>query len=220
MRLHRTGITPILVLLAGVLAIFLLINTLFPVQTIFHMVLYAIGAVFMFFVIRFFRFPDRSVVVDPDAVYSGADGKVVAIEKVHVDEYFNDERMQVSVFMSPVNVHINWSPIAGEVTYRKYHPGKFMVAFNPKSSLVNEHTSFVVKDNKNREVMMRQIAGALARRILLEPKEGARLEQGGVVGMIRFGSRVDLLLPVNARVEVNIGDVVKGTGTVIARLSE
>ena len=220
MRLHRTGITPILVLLAGVLAIFVILNKLFPIQTIFHMVLYATGAVFMFFVVRFFRFPHRTAKKDPEAVYSGADGKVVAIEKIHVDEYFKDERIQVSVFMSPVNVHINWSPIAGTVVYRKYHPGKFLVAFNPKSSLVNEHTSFVVKDEKNREVMMRQIAGALARRILLEPEEGSQLEQAGVVGMIRFGSRVDLLLPLNAEVKVNIGDVVKATSTVIARLPE
>lgn len=218
MRIHRTGITPILFLLAGVLLVLYLVNLAFPVQTIIHMVLYAVGAVFMFLVVRFFRFPYRSSEINDELVYSGADGKVVAVEKVHVDEYFDDERIQVSVFMSPVNVHINWSPVGGTVVYKKYHPGKFLVAFNPKSSLVNEHTTFVVKDNRSREVMMRQIAGAVARRILLEPDEGSALEQGGVVGMIRFGSRVDLLLPIDADVKVNIGDVVKATRTVIAKL--
>jgi phosphatidylserine decarboxylase len=217
MRIHKAGIGPIIVLLAAVLLILTIVNLIFPGQTFIHYVLYFIALVFMFFVVRFFRFPDRQSKIDADAVYSGADGKVVAIEKVHVDEYFNDERIQVSVFMSVLNVHVNWSPVEGEISYKKYHPGKHIVAFNPKSSLINEHTSVVFKDTKGREVMMRQIAGALARRILFYPEEGNVIGQGEAVGMIKFGSRIDLLLPIDAEVKVNIGDITVGTQTLIAK---
>lgn len=220
MKLHSAGITPILLLLAGVMFILYLLNWFFPEQTIVHMILYAAGVAFMFLVVRFFRFPIRKAKHDINAVYSGADGKVVAIEKLKVDEYFGDERIQVSVFMSVFNVHINWSPIAGEVGYKKHHHGKHMVAFNPKSSLINEHTTFTVKDEKGREVMMRQIAGAVARRIICKPERGDMLGQGEMIGMIKFGSRVDLLLPTDAIIEVKIGDSVRATETVIARLKE
>jgi phosphatidylserine decarboxylase len=172
----------------------------------------------MFFVIRFFRFPQRSSKQDEDAVYSGADGKVVAIEKVFADEYFKSERIQISVFMSVTDVHINWIPIGGEVIYTKHHPGKHLVAFNPKSSLINEHTSIVVKDKKGREVMMRQIAGAVARRIICKAVTGQKVIQGEMIGMIRFGSRIDLLLPVDTEVKVKIGDKTRGTQTLMARL--
>ena len=173
----------------------------------------------MFFVIRFFRFPERKVDADENIVYSGADGKVVAIEKVHINEYFDDERMQISVFMSILNVHINWIPFGGTLVFRKHHQGRHMVAFNPKSSLINEHTSMVVKDRNGREVMMRQIAGAVARRIICKPKVGQELEQGKMIGMIKFGSRIDLLLPANSEVLVKIGDKVKGAQTRMASLS-
>lgn len=219
MRFHPTGIKPVLVLFAGVLTILLFINMLFPVQSIVHMILYAVATVFMFLVIRFFRFPSRSSVIDQDIVYSGADGKVVAIEKVHVPEYFDDERIQVSVFMTPVNVHVNWSPVGGQIVYRKYHKGKFLVAFNPKSSLVNEHTSFVIRDNKDRDIMVRQIAGAMARRIILIPEVGSIIGQGEYIGIIKFGSRVDIMLPADAKILVKIGDKAVATHTVIAKLT-
>ena len=218
MKIHTAGIIPILILLAGVLIIMFLLNRVFPEQTAVHYILYEVGLIFIFFVVRFFRFPDRKLIRDSDAVYSGADGKVVAIENVHVDEYFNDERIQISVFMSIFNVHINWSPFGGKLVYRKHHHGKHLVAFNPKSSLINEHTSFVIQDEKGREVMMRQIAGAVARRIICKPTEGQGTEQGEMIGMIKFGSRIDLLLPADAEVKVKIGDKTKGAQTLMAIL--
>jgi len=218
MKIHIAGIVPILVLFTGVVLIMWGMNYFFPEQTFIHYILYAAGVIFIFLVIRFFRFPQRNSDLDSNAVYSGADGKIVAIEKVHVDEYFKSERIQISVFMSVMNVHINWSPVGGKIVYRRYHPGKHLVAFNPKSSLINEHTSFVVQDEAGNEVMMRQIAGALARRIICTPKEGQPIGQGEVIGMIKFGSRVDLLLPADAEVMVNIGDITKGTQTLMARL--
>lgn len=219
MKIHTAGIIPIIVLLSGVLIIILVLNLLLPQQTVVHYLLYFIGLIFMFLVVRFFRFPGRRSVIDQDAVYSGADGKIVAIEKVHVDEYFNDERIQVSVFMSVLNVHVNWSPIGGKLVYKKHHHGRHIVAFNPKSSLINEHTSIVFRDIKGREIMMRQIAGALARRIVFYPEKGNLIGQGEAVGMIKFGSRVDLLFPLDADVKVKIGDLTIGTQTLIAKLS-
>lgn len=219
MKIHKAGIIPILLVLAGVMTILITLNLFLPVQTALHYILYFIAALFMFMVVRFFRFPERSAAKLPDAVYSGADGKVVAIEKVHVEEYFGKEMIQVSVFMSVLNVHINWSPIGGTVVYRKHHQGKHMVAFNPKSSLINEHTSVVFRDANNREVMMRQIAGALARRIVCYPREESQYGQGEHIGLIKFGSRVDLLLPTDADVKVKIGDITKGTQTLIASLA-
>lgn len=174
----------------------------------------------MFLVIRFFRYPSRSLTKDKNSVYSGCDGRVVAIEKVNVDEYFKEERIQVSVFMSTMNVHINWSPVGGEVSYKEHHHGKHMVAFNPKSSLINEHTSIVFKNEDGKEVMMRQIAGAVARRIICKPVAGVKVAQGEVIGMIKFGSRVDLLLPLDAKVAVEIGDKVVGCSTVMARFNK
>jgi len=218
MKIHTAGIVPILVLLTAVLLILFLLNWVFPQQTFIHYIMYGAGFVFMFLVLRFFRFPTRSSIYDKDAVYSGADGKVVAIEKLHADEYFKDERIQISVFMSIFNVHINWSPFKGKLVYKKHHHGKHMVAFNPKSSLINEHTSMVVRDERGREVMMRQIAGALARRIILKPEEGNELVQGEMIGMIKFGSRIDLFLPPDAEVKVSIGEKVKGTKSLMARL--
>ena len=219
MKLHTAGIGPISFLLIVVLAVLFAFNLIFPVQTPIHYFLYFTGAVFMFLVVRFFRFPNRTAPPDADAVYSGADGRVVAIEKVHVDEYFNEERIQISVFMSTMNVHINWSPIGGELTYKEHHHGKHMVAFNPKSSLINEHTTTVYKDAQGREVMMRQIAGAVARRIICKATKGQKIGQGEVIGMIKFGSRIDLLLPLNTKIDVEIGDKVVGCTTAMARLA-
>lgn len=218
MRIHAAGIIPILILLTGVLAILFLLNWVFPQQTIIHYVLYASGLVFMFFVVRFFRFPHRQPLQEEKAVYSGADGKVVAIEKVYTEEYFNADCLQVSVFMSIYNIHINWSPCKGKIVYKKHHPGKHLVAFSPKSSLVNEHTTMVVRDDKGREVMMRQIAGAVARRIIHKFDKGKELAPGEMIGMIKFGSRIDLLLPIDADIKVKIGDKVRGAQSLIARL--
>jgi phosphatidylserine decarboxylase len=150
-------------------------------------------------------------------IFSSADGKVVAIEEVMETEYFNEKRLQVSVFMSVVNVHVNWYPITGKLMYNHHKPGRFYPAYLPKSSEENERNSIVVKDKKGREVMVRQIAGLLARRIIAKDKPGIDVKQGNELGMIKFGSRVDFFLPLNAKVQVKIGDIVRGNKTLVAK---
>lgn len=170
-------------------------------------------------VVQFFRNPVRTIpTLDNNIVYAPADGKVVVIEEVFEPEYFNDKRLQVSIFMSPLNVHVNRNPIGGIVKYYKYHPGQYLVAWHPKASTENERTTTVI-DNGTKEVLFRQIAGALAKRIIAYVKVGEKVNQGDDMGFIRFGSRVDLYLPLDAKVEVKIGDVAKGNKTVIAHLN-
>jgi phosphatidylserine decarboxylase len=169
------------------------------------------------FIVRFFRYPQRPISFGPENIVCSADGKVVAIEVVEEKEYFKGKRIQVSVFMSPNNVHVNFFPIAGKVVYSKYHSGKYLVAWHPKSSEENERTTVVIKGEGERIVLMRQIAGAVARRIVCYAKEGQTAEQGGEMGFIKFGSRVDLFLPLDAIVDVKIGQKVTGRTTVIGR---
>lgn len=166
-------------------------------------------------VISFFRIPKRQHTIQEDAIIAPADGKVVAIEEVQADEYFNDRRIQVSIFMSPLNVHVNRNPVSGEVIYSEYHKGKYLVAWHPKSSTENERHSVVYKKN-GREVLVKQIAGALAKRICNYVKPGMEVKQGEEMGFIKFGSRVDLLLPLDAKVQVKIGDKPMGGVTVVA----
>lgn len=180
---------------------------------------YGISAFLLIAVLQFFRNPQRNPVLNADHILSGADGKVVVIEEVFDEEYFKGKRKQVSVFMSPVNVHVNRYPADGIVKYVKYHPGKYLVAWHPKSSLENERTTIVTEDAKGRSVLFRQIAGAMARRIVFYCKEGEQAKQGEQCGFIKFGSRVDLLLPLDAIVDVKIGDVVVGGETVIAHFA-
>ncbi|WP_306639993.1 phosphatidylserine decarboxylase family protein [Sanyastnella coralliicola] len=166
---------------------------------------------------QFFRIPKREVNVGEDHVISPSDGKVVVIEETEEGEYFKDKRIQVSVFMSPLNVHAQWTPIEGEVSYTKYHPGLFLVAWDPKSSTDNERTTLVIKGKKH-EILFRQIAGAVARRIKYYIKEGDKVAQGDECGFIKFGSRIDIFLPLDADVQVKIGDKVQGKRTVIAKV--
>jgi phosphatidylserine decarboxylase len=167
------------------------------------------------FIISFFRIPKREYTIQENAVTAPCDGKVVVIEEVQADEYFTDRRMQVSIFMSPANVHVNRNPVTGEVLYSQYHKGKYLVAWHPKSSTENERHSVVYrKDGK--EVLVKQIAGALAKRIVNYLRPGQKVEQGAEMGFITFGSRVDLLLPLDAKIHVKIGDTPKGGVTVIA----
>lgn len=170
-----------------------------------------------FWVIWFFRLPNRNFTKGADLVIAPADGKVVVIEETFEPEYFKDKRLQVSIFMSPLNVHVNRNPIAGIVKYMKYHPGKYLVAWHPKSSTENERTTVVIGNNKT-ELLMRQIAGALARRICYYIKEGDAVQQNEEFGFIRFGSRVDVFFPVGTAIDVKIGDTVQGGMTVLSRL--
>ena len=176
-----------------------------------------IAAILFVFIVSFFRIPSRHHTQDGRAVIAPADGKVVVIEEMHDNEYFNDRRLQVSIFMSPLNVHVNRNPIDGEVLYSKYHPGKFLVAWDPKSSTDNERHSVVLR-NEHVTILVKQIAGALARRIVNYLSAGQQVKQNEEFGFIKLGSRVDILLPAGTAVDVKLGDVVQGGVTVIARL--
>ncbi|MEI2740615.1 MAG: phosphatidylserine decarboxylase family protein [Chitinophagaceae bacterium] len=169
----------------------------------------------LLFMISFFRIPKRTHTIQNDAIIAPADGKVVAIEEVQADEYFTDRRIQVSIFMSPLNVHVNRNPVSGEVAYSQYHKGKYLVAWHPKSSTENERHSVVYrKDGK--EILVKQIAGALAKRIVNYLQPGQQVKQTEEMGFIKFGSRVDLLLPLDAEIHVKIGDKPQGGVTVVA----
>jgi phosphatidylserine decarboxylase len=169
------------------------------------------------FIISFFRIPKRQLVIGEHSVICPADGKVVVIEEAFDDEYFKEKRLQISIFMSPANVHQNRNPVSGEVVYNQYHKGKYLVAWHPKSSTENERHTVVIK-NQNVEVLVKQIAGAVARRIVNYLKIGQRVEQGSEMGFIKFGSRVDVLLPVGTKVKVQLNQAVIGGITVLAEL--
>jgi len=176
------------------------------------------ATLFLFlFIISFFRVPRRTLTIDQNAIVAPADGKVVVIEEIVDTEYFNDKRLQVSIFMSPANVHQNRCPLQGEVVYNKYHKGKYLVAWNPKSSTENERHSVVIK-NDRMEVLVKQIAGALAKRIINYLKTGQKVEQSAEMGFIKFGSRVDVLLPPGTKINVALNQKVEGGITVIARV--
>jgi len=177
-----------------------------------------LSIVLMIVILQFFRNPKRSIEeYNNDWVYAPADGKVVIIEETEETEYFNGKRLLVSIFMSPINVHVNRAPFSGKVIYQKYHEGKYLVAWHPKSSTENERTT-VVFDNGSKEILIRQIAGALARRICCYVKKGSEVKQGEDFGFIKFGSRVDLYLPLDAKIKVKLDDVVAGNKNVIAEL--
>jgi phosphatidylserine decarboxylase len=169
----------------------------------------------LIFLISFFRIPTRDFTINEDAIVAPADGKVVAIEEVQADEYFNDRRIQVSIFMSPLNVHVNRNPISGDVAYSQYHKGKYLVAWHPKSSTENERHTIVYR-KEGKEVLTKQIAGALAKRIVNYLQTGQKVKQADEMGFIKFGSRVDLLLPLDSKILVKIGDTPKGGITVVA----
>ena len=215
MKIHKEGHRILMNLgiglaIVNLLSFYLLPNLLMPVGIISILLFLA--------VLQFFRNPIREVLIsDDNLIYAPADGKIVTIEEVHEKEYFNDKRLQVSIFMSPTNVHVNRNPISGKVNYFKYHPGKYLVAWHPKSSTENERTTVVI-DNGEEEILLRQIAGFMAKRIVNYLDEGETVEQGKDMGFIKFGSRVDLFLPLNAKLSIEMGQKVKGNKTVIAKL--
>lgn len=216
MHIHKEGSTTI----AWTAIIFGVINLLsfyflsfdFPLIS---WIIFIVTLAILIFIISFFRIPKRNLTTQENGIVAPADGTVVAIEEVQADEYFSDRRIQVSIFMSPMNVHVNRNPISGEVPYSKYHKGKYLVAWHPKSSTENERHSVVYRKN-NREILVKQIAGALAKRIVNYLKEGQQVKQGEEMGFIKFGSRVDLLLPLDTKILAKIGDKPKGGVTVIA----
>ena len=216
MRIHKEGhsmLTKTLLLMVAVLAILYFFTPIYVYGS--GIVVFALLFAFL---LRFFRFPNRPQLTEDGVLYAPADGTIVVIEKTQEDEFFKDERIQVSIFMSVWNVHINWYPIKGVVEYFRHHHGKFLVAWHPKSSTDNERTTVVLNDGKNK-VLLRQIAGFLARRIVCYAKEGETVAQNQQMGFIKFGSRVDIFLPVGTKVEVELNQKTVGGETIIARLS-
>ena len=217
MSMHKEGKSSFLIV--GILALILATGAryIFPDWSIFiiaPLVSFLIGVLLIFF-----RNPIRTITEFSDQIiFAPADGKVVAIEKTSESEYYKDDRIQVSIFMSPLNVHVNRNSISGEVAYQKYHKGKFLVAWHPKSSTENERNTVVIKNNSG-SVMLRQIAGALARRIVCYAKKGDKVLQGQDLGFIKFGSRVDLFLPLDAIIHVSMDQKVIGNKTQIASFS-
>lgn len=218
MRIHREGYRYIL--LASLIwgGILLLTRSLWGSLPILFLAIHVPLFLLWFWVIWFFRLPSRPYRLQEAQILAPADGKVVVIEETMEEEYFKDRRLQVSIFMSPLNVHVNRNPSSGTVRYLKYHPGKYLVAWHPKSSTENERTTIVL-DYGRGELLMRQIAGALARRIRYYVKPGDQVRQGEEFGFIQFGSRVDLFLPLGTPINVRIGDKVQGGITVIGEIS-
>jgi len=220
MTLHREGkniIVTTVIILSGLFAA----NLFLFKQLEFAWLFWATNLIlltFLVLVLQFFRIPNRTISFNNGDVLCPADGKVVVIEEVEETEYFNEKRIQISIFMSPLNIHANYHPISGENTYVKYHPGKFLVAWHPKSSTENERSTIVVKNENGTEVLFRQIAGAVARRICLYAEKGQSANAGTEFGFIKFGSRIDIFLPLNCQINVKIGEKVKAIQTKIAYL--
>ncbi|MFY8020620.1 MAG: phosphatidylserine decarboxylase family protein [Bacteroidia bacterium] len=216
--LHREGKATIFITLLVLGIINFPIIQFLPEMVWLQNIVLFISLVLLIIVLQFFRNPGVQVTEGENLVISPADGKVVVIEEVDEDEFFKGKRLQVSVFMSPFNVHVNRNPISGIVKYFKYHPGKYLVAWHPKSSTENERTTTVIEKNNGVQVLFRQIAGALAKRIVWYVKEGQPVKQGGEMGFIKFGSRVDIFLPLDAKVKVELNQKVKGGKTVLAEI--
>ncbi len=218
MTIHKEGYKSILIT-AIIFAVINLLSFYFISYSLpwLSWLIFVVTLGLLLFIISFFRVPNRQLTKGDNLVVCPADGKVVVIEEVFDEEYFKDKRLQISVFMSPANVHQNRNPISGEVVYNQYHKGKYLVAWHPKSSTENERHSIVIRSTKG-EILVKQIAGALAKRIINYLTVGQKVEQSAEYGFIKFGSRVDLLLPVGTKVNVQLNEVVKGGVTVLATL--
>ena len=215
MKIHNEGFKIIILfflLLAGLDFVFIYF---IPIVWIWSILLGA-SIIFFFLIVSFFRVPKRAVTIDGNKILAPSDGKVVVIEEVQETEYLNDKYTQISIFMSPLNVHCQWYPINGIVKYFKYHPGKYLVAWHPKSSTENERTTIVVEDVEGRQILFRQIAGAVARRIVYFGKEGEEARQDKEAGFIKFGSRIDVFIPLKSTINVKINQNVVGSQTVLA----
>jgi phosphatidylserine decarboxylase len=218
MKLHKEGYTIMAVAAIILILINLGIHMLLP-DGYWIPRIAILASVFIFIlIVQFFRVPSRTVNKSESQIIAPCDGKVVVIEEVVENEYFKGPRRQISIFMSPVNVHVNWNPVSGIIKYFKYHPGLYLVAWHPKSSTENERTTIVTETASGVEVLFRQIAGAAARRIRWYVKVGDEVEQGTEMGFIKFGSRVDIFLPLDAEIKVNLQDKTVGSITVLAEL--
>ena len=219
MTIHKEGYKILIVTFTILALINVVVCYLFPDDDIIRALSFLITIPVFLLFLQFFRLPHRRIVRNDKKVLSPCDGKVVVIEQTTEQEYFNDKRIQVSIFMSPLNVHANWYPISGVIKYTKYHKGKYLVAWDPKASLENERTTLVIERENRVAVLVRQIAGAVAKRIIFYPRNGDMVKQGAEFGFIKFGSRVDIFLPLNSTVKVNIGEKTVGGITEIAELN-
>ncbi|WP_421941869.1 phosphatidylserine decarboxylase family protein [Pedobacter sp.] len=219
MTIHKEGYTTIALTILLIFVLNAVVDYKYYDITWLRWFIYIFSAALFIIVLQFFRNPSRSFSAGENLVICPADGKVVVIEETTEGEYFKDKRLQVSIFMSPINVHINRNPISGVVKFFKYHPGKYLAAWNPKSSTENERTTTVVEHKNGQSILFRQIAGALARRIVWYVKEGDKVVQTEQFGFIKFGSRVDVFLPIGTKVNVELNQVVKGGITTLAELS-
>ncbi len=220
MTLHKEGKATISITLIVLIAINIISFLLLDKFDILKLVIIIFSLIFLFIILQFFRSPYRKIVRDETVIIAPCDGKVVVIEETTEHEYFKDKRIQVSIFMSPINVHINWYPISGLLKYVKYHKGKYLVAWDPKASTENERTTIVIEKEHKTAILVRQIAGALAKRIVYYGTENHMVKQGAELGFIKFGSRVDLYLPLGTKINVAIGEKTKGGITVIAELKK
>lgn len=218
MTIHKEGYTTIAITILFIMLLNAFVDYKFAEVALLRWFVYILSLALFVIVLQFFRNPKRTFISGDNLVICPADGKVVVIEETEEGEYFKDKRLQVSIFMSPINVHINRNPISGVVKFFKYHPGKYLAAWNPKSSTENERTTTVVEHASGTPILFRQIAGALARRIVWYIKEGDKVAQTEQFGFIKFGSRVDVFLPIGTKINLQLGEVVKGGITVLAEL--
>jgi len=212
---HKEGHTIILIFLFAVVADILLLEYILD-DGLIKIILQSVSIVILLLILQFFRNPVRNTIINEKHIISPVDGKVVNIKKVYEKEYFKDERLQVSIFMSPLNVHVTRYPISGKVNFSKYHPGEYLVAWHPKSSEKNERTTIVLENEIVGEILYRQIAGALARRIVNYAEVGENVTQGKDAGFIKFGSRVDLFLPVDSSLNIEINQHLRGGEDIIS----
>ncbi len=220
MKFHKEGRASIIIAALVCILIVVVTNYFFGDMPKVMGLALAVSMAIMLLILQFFRSPRRRMLTMNGSIIAPADGKVVVIEETHDEEYFKGPVTQVSIFMSPLNVHINWYPISGKVVYSKYHPGKYLVAWHPKSSTDNERHSVVIQNEEYGEILVKQIAGALARRIVNYSKEGDAAVQSKEMGFIKFGSRVDLLFPTDANIEVKLEEKPVGGQTIIAHLKK
>ena len=213
---HKEGFNLIILFFILVATDVIMLEVLFDDSSSLKSILQIFSLIIFVFILWFFRNPKRNIIKNPELILSPADGKVIAIKDVDELEYFKDKKIQISIFLSPLDIHVNRYPVSGEILYSKYHKGEYLVAWHPKSSDKNERTTVVIKNKKFGEVMYRQIAGAVARRIVNYAEVNSNVEQGDDSGFIKFGSRVDLLLSKDANLKIKVGDKVKGGLSIIA----
>lgn len=217
MHIHKEGLKTILYTLICSVTISFLILHICSFSP-FSWILSSILIIFTIFILTFFRVPNREKNGNDHLISAPADGKIVIIKEVEENEYFKGKAIQVSVFMTFFNVHVNWYPVSGEIVYYKYHPGKYVAAFYPKSSEKNERTTVVIRNKEGKEVLCRQIAGLFARRVVCYAAKGKAISAGDQEGFIKFGSRADVFLPIGSKIRVKIGDKVKGSESILAEI--